>query len=115
MSRSAGEYDGQGRGLLTVEQITGTADGYGQIDLDDDGNWSEYIQRPCKVQVQGGREFYRGGQIQSEVTHIFGVRHDSETRLITSKMRCAWNSKTFEIVSVNILNEDDIDLFCKSV
>lgn len=107
----AGKY----RDLIVIEHITGSEDEYNQTDLDEDSNWSEFTKRRAHITARGGREFYRGGQIQSEVSHQITIRSDSTTRQITSKMRVIDGTKKLQIVNVREADNKkrELTLDCK--
>lgn len=92
------------RDRIEIEEITGDPDEHGQIDLDDPDNWSTYIVRKAHRSDRGGREFYRGAQIQPEVMTQFRMYSDSHSREITSKMRVKFQGRIFEIISVTELD-----------
>lgn len=48
----------------------------GQIDETLDANWAQFARRWSEVYTKGSREFYRGEQVGSEVTHKIKVRWD---------------------------------------
>lgn len=93
----AGKY----RDTVEIQEIAGTEDAFGQKDLDDEDNWIEFATRKAHVSARGGREFFRGGQIQADVSHQVTIRSDSTTRAITSEMRIVWGTKTLQITTIH--------------
>jgi len=79
-----------GRRTRTVIQqpVTSGADGFGQIDLTDDDNWTSYAARRAKlIEPLGGSEGNVNDQNRGVGRYRFTYWADNLTRKITPQMR----------------------------
>lgn len=91
--------------LVTIEELSGTADAHGFVDNTDDANWSTYTTSYAKCQSKGGREFWKVDQVQADVSHVWRCPWSPELEDATPKMRLVNETVKYEILSVV-----DIDL-----
>ena len=115
MPSRAGKY----RDLGTVEQVDPDAvpDQTNRVDLNDDANWIEYIERPVEVVALSGRELMLASEVQSDVTHRVTLRADPETRAITPKMRVRLGARKLNIARAMPLGSPirEVELLCVEV
>ena len=94
------------RHRLTVKSPSGTADEYGQIDLDDSDNATTEGTIKANFVSKGGREFFRGEQIQADVTHLLETPSKSLSRSLQPNWWLVMGSRTFQIVASFDVNEE---------
>ena len=97
---------------IAIEQLDETQDSHGEPL----NTWAPYITRRASVEPLLGREYFAARQDIAEVTTRFRLRYDSETRLITAKMRVSYNGQYYDIESppINVGEANkEIILMCK--
>lgn len=65
-------------------------------------SWQDYDTVWAKVEMKGGREFYKNHKLQLETTHLIETRHRND---IDTKMRVLWKGRAFRIVSLINIDE----------
>lgn len=98
---------------IDIQQKTQTADSFGQM-ID---SWSNVVGLTalwCSVKTTGGAEFYAAQKINAETSMLFKLRYIPG---ITNLMRVVYNSKNYEIINVNNVDEANefLLLSCKEV
>ena len=89
--------------------------GSGQIDETKDTSWAQFATRTAEVYTKGSREFFRGEQVGSEVTHKVKVPWDRQlwARLVApnaTKMRIKLAGRKLNLSGPPI-NEDEQDAY----
>jgi len=94
--------------LVTIEKTksTGYDSDYGTYDLSSDTNWEQHTKAYAKVQTRGGREFFQASKVHTDVSHLWEMQSTAKVRAATPKMRLIWNSRVFQILSVQDKDED---------
>jgi SPP1 family predicted phage head-tail adaptor len=74
------EHAGRRNTRLTLEALrsASTVDEGGHVVESDDDNWTPILSRWGEVHTSQSREFYRGKQVTSELTHMLKVVFDKE-------------------------------------
>lgn len=74
---------------VTVERLRPslTPDAAGHIDETNDANWSPVQKVWAQFITRGSREFFRGDQMASEITHQITIRYSKAAKEFTTKMR----------------------------
>lgn len=102
---------GELRHRITIQQPTDARGASGGVTK----GWSVLAVVWANVQPMSGREL-RGlsAEAVSELTHTVCIRHRSD---VTTEMRIAWQSRTFDIESIINVNEADEEtqLMCREV
>lgn len=105
---------GELRHQVVVQQLTETQDTYGDTapaEVSDD-QWSTFATRWAKLEPLQGREFLQAGIEQAQSTIWITMRYLAG---VTPKMRVAYGSRLFDILSVNSDEQThrETKLFCK--
>lgn len=84
---------------VTVKRIkTGlTPDAAGHIDETNEANWITYGTFYCEIVTKGSREFFRGEQVNADITHQITIRHSTSSAGITTSMKLVYQGRTFNI------------------
>jgi SPP1 family predicted phage head-tail adaptor len=94
---------GRLRHRVTIQQQSSTQDGYGE----QVNTWNDLITVWASVEPLKGREHFAAQQVKTETTTRIKMRYRAG---IVSKMRVAYGSKTYDIMSVIDLEERHIEL-----
>lgn len=94
--------------LVDVEKInpSATADGGGHVDETNDANWVVCGQEWAELLTKGSREFFRGRQVNEDVTHQVTIRWSKKASGYTTGMRLRMDSRKFNI-SAPPINVDE--------
>ena len=92
--------------LITIEELSGTADAHGFIDPTEDGNWKTYVTSYSSVMSRGGREFWKVKQVNAEVSHVWRCPYSKKLADGTSALRLKSEGVTYELSAPPL----DIDL-----
>lgn len=108
MTRCIAEYDQK----IYVEQIDGTADAHGHIDLTADSSWAQLMPAYAKCESKGGREFWKVHIVEADISHVWWIPWSKTADTITPKMRIKHKDVVYEIVSVININlaNDEIEI-----
>lgn len=104
---------GNYRSRVTVEQpkeAESDRDNYGEIDLNDDANWTVFASRFAQVLDKGSREVFRARQIMADISHIVRMHSDPQTRKINPKMRLLLDGRKLNIRSARDRNEQHVEI-----
>lgn len=82
---------------LTIEEATETNTG-GDVTQ----AWSEIAKRWGEPVSQSAREFYTAKAVHADATHVWRIRYYEG---LSPKHRIVWNSRTFNIVSIENVGE----------
>lgn len=91
---------------LTVQSPNGTPDGYGQVNLNSNSNWTTEGTIKVNFISKGGREFFRGAKIQADVTDILETPSTNFSRSILPSWRLLFGSRVFQIIAAFDVNEE---------
>ena len=100
---------GKLRHRVTIQTRTlGAADSYGHQAK----TWADAATVWASVKPLDGAELFRAQQVQPEVTHSVGMRHNANA---TPKARISHDSRTLEILTaINTEDRDiELELLCK--
>ncbi len=81
------------RHKITIETSSESANSYGEAVQ----TWTTYATMKAAVEPLNGREYFSGQQTDAEINTRFRIRYVAG---ITSKMRIAFDSRTFDIKAV---------------
>ena len=78
------------RDPITIQRLKSSASidpATGEMAVESESNWEDYL--PCfgEVLVKGQREFTRAGIVDADVSHLVRIPLSIETAAITSQMR----------------------------
>ena len=102
---------GKLRHYITIETAADSIDGSGDVTE----SFSTLAQRWASIEPLSGREYFTAQQEASEVSHKIRLRWDSTVSAVTPKHRIAYDSRTFDIVSVFNSNERDRELMIMAI
>lgn len=88
---------GKMRHRICFENYVGDIDGYGDPQLLNDDNWTDYCATWAAINPISGREFYAAEQSQSEVTHKIICRYRAG---LSTAMRIRCGERRFRIISI---------------
>lgn len=91
---------------VTIQNIAGTPDDHGHIDLTSGSNWQTYATAFCKVQTKGGREFWKVQQINATADQSWVTQWSSTLQDISPEMRLIHEGKVYEILAAIDVNMD---------
>ncbi len=99
------------RHRVAVQNPAASQDEYGD---DSDRTYTTAATVWASVEPLNGRELLNAQQIQAETTHRIRIRY---TTSVTAKSRIAWESRTFEVVSLidNKEKKRMIELMCQEI
>lgn len=104
---------------VTIQWIEANeaSDAAGHVDVDDDENWIG-VERFAEILTQGSREFFRGAQVQGEITHRLKLRTGPGDPLLSrlnTAMRVRIGNRNLNVTAAFDVNEDheQIELHCK--
>mgnify|MGYP003152846792 CR=1 FL=1 len=108
--RVAGMIAGQLRHRLSIQSVGSTLDDYGDLS----NSWSTDASVWGSIETVGGTEKDISSELVGVVTHKMKVRYRSG---ITPNSRILFDSRTFQIESVNNWQQRNIylELLCKEV
>lgn len=88
---------------ITIQQTSQSQSGTGMVT----DTWTTYCERYAAIRTMGGREGLIAAQVFGQRTVKFILDYDSLVGSITTKMRISWNSRTFDIVDVENIDEEN--------
>jgi SPP1 family predicted phage head-tail adaptor len=94
--RCASEYNKR----VVIQQLTGTADDHGHIDITSASNWTTYANAYATVKSKGGREFWKVDQVNADVDHVWRVQWTKTLAAATPDMQLVSEDVTYEILAV---------------
>jgi SPP1 family predicted phage head-tail adaptor len=74
-----------------------TPDASGQIDETDSSNWTNHGKFYAEFITKGSREFFRGEQVNADITHQITVRYSTLAAGITTKMQVLYGGRIMNI------------------
>ena len=85
--------------LVDVEKIStsATVDANGNIDETNDANWVKFGSEWVGFVTKGSREFFRGRQVNEDVTHQVTLRWSQKSAQYTTGMRLKMDGRKFNI------------------
>jgi SPP1 family predicted phage head-tail adaptor len=87
---------GKLRHLVTIQQNTPTTAADGSL-VDGWATFGSAHDLPAEIRTEGGREFWRQRQMNSELTHEVTIRYYAGIR---ANMQVVFGSRTFQIATV---------------
>jgi head-tail adaptor len=90
---------------LTVERLTTTAEASGQIDPNDDDNWSSIGQIRVRFITRGGDEQYLYKQIHATTTTIMKGPRTTLSASLDPSYRLRLGTRIIHIVAAYVINE----------
>lgn len=98
------------RHKVTLQQATVALDSFGQPTE----TWATWSTAWASISQLTGRELSYAQQINGEITHEFRLRYRTG---IMPTMRISFDSRTFGILNINNVNEENVELrlLCKEV
>lgn len=105
---------GKMRHRITIQEFSGTADGFGDPLQRDDAEWTDVATLWAAIDPVSGKEFYAVEQSQSEVTHKIRCRYRTG---LTTAMRIKYGSRKFKIISIINWEErgESLLIMCKEL
>lgn len=84
--------------LATIRRLkTAPPDAGGHIDESVDGNWEVVTKQWVSIISRDSREFPRQEQLAADITHQVEMLYNSESKLITVKMRVFFDGRKLAI------------------
>ena len=74
-----------------------TPDASGHIDETLSSNWTVHGRFWAEFITKGSKEFFRGEQVNADITHQITVRHSTLAMGITTKMQVLYGGRTMNI------------------
>jgi SPP1 family predicted phage head-tail adaptor len=98
--------------LITLRQKTLVPDGYGGYTE----TWADVAQKFALIEPVKAMKRFEAMQLGFEVTHTITMRKDLDLP-ITADMKIVFDGRTFDILSVIDVDEDDryLEISCKEV
>lgn len=87
---------GKLRHLVTIQANTPTQAADGSL-VDGWATFSTAANLPADIRTEGGREFWRQRQMNSELTHEVIIRYFAGIR---ANMQVVWGARTFQVSAV---------------
>lgn len=90
------------RQSVTIQQPPeAVVDAGGHVDQSNE-TWTTYLNAKAQIDSKTGREFFRGVQVQGDVTHVLSMGFSNAAESINNEMRVKINrnNKILNIVSV---------------
>ena len=107
-----GQRAGELRRRIVVQSKTDAQDTFGEADP----TWGTLATVWADIEPMGGREMMGSGLEMDETPHQFTFRYGSTlSGLNVRDHRITWNSKTFDLVSVNNVEQRNVTYVCVGV
>lgn len=75
-----------------------------------DGNWTVMFKRYASLETGTGREVWKASQAHSQVNAVIKTPWDSRTRDLTADNRVRIKGKTYEILTVDNKDGNDVEI-----
>jgi len=88
---------------ITIQQNSQSQSGTGMLT----DTWTTYADRYAAIKTQGGQQGLVAAQVFGQRTIKFILDYDSMVGAITTKMRILWGTRTFDIMDVENIDEEN--------
>ncbi|WP_294186353.1 phage head closure protein [uncultured Clostridium sp.] len=105
---------GELRHKISIQQYSKLTNDYGEVEINNDGIWTEVMTIKAGIYPISGREFFAAETVNSEITHKVKIRY---TEGLKPNMRIVFNNRIFSIESIINFKELNIELqlLCKEL
>ena len=98
---------GELRHKISIQQYSKLTNDYGEVEINNDGIWTEVMTIKAGIYPISGREFFAAETVNSEITHKVKIRY---TEGLKPNMRIVFNNRIFSIESIINFKELNIEL-----
>ena len=106
---------GELRHRIVIQKPSDIQNGYGEIEINTNENWTDVATVRAGIYPISGKEFFAAETVNSEITHKVKIRYIEG---LTSNMRIKFDERYFKIISPPIDFQEkniELQLLCKEL